>query len=223
MRKIILFLLGLSVLTSFYFIQKSKDYFEGRVEYEVSYQPFDTRFNEEDLLENDGSKIILTFKEGNYKREYYGKTGKLIKKVTYNQKENVLYIVANDTIYYYSPVGTYMQLNKLIQGKDEKVLNQVCKSYYVELFDPLAPAPIQTTKYQYFVDPQLSVNPDWYRQFTEGSWDKIMASLNSITLKHTMEQEWYKQTVTATRVDRRKIELAEFKIPDHLPRKELKL
>ncbi|MBD0295803.1 MAG: hypothetical protein ICV84_11490 [Flavisolibacter sp.] len=74
MRKTLLFLLGLIVLTSFYFIQIRRGYFEGRVEYEVTYQPIDDRFNAEELADSYGSKVIFTFKEGNYKREYYTKT-----------------------------------------------------------------------------------------------------------------------------------------------------
>ncbi|MBD0295804.1 MAG: hypothetical protein ICV84_11495 [Flavisolibacter sp.] len=133
----------------------------------------------------------------------------------------MMYTVAYDTVFYHSPVGTDVKLTRLAPGEDEKVLDQVCKSYYIEIFDPLSPPATQHQKYQYFVDPKLSINPDWSRSFTEGEWDKVMATLKGIPLKYTLENDWFKQTTTATSVDRIRVKSAEFRIDDHLPRKEL--
>ena len=53
-------------------------YFEGEIHFTIKYDSIPTYLNE-DYLENAiGSKMILTFKNGNHKKEYYSPSGELL-------------------------------------------------------------------------------------------------------------------------------------------------
>ncbi len=79
-----------------------KKYFEGIVTYNIDYESFHKNFTRESLKETIGSKMILTFKNGNYKKEFFSPDGKLLNVRFLDLQKNRLYgkLFDNDTIFF---------------------------------------------------------------------------------------------------------------------------
>ncbi|MDJ1470859.1 hypothetical protein [Xanthocytophaga flava] len=193
-------------------------YFEGRIEYKISYIAYDNKVTEGMLAERNGTKMIYSFKDGNYMKEYYTREGDLIQKRIYNRADNQMYMITNDTVYTYSPARSSFKLTSIKQGQDDVAFDRVCHHYYMELTDSITH---NKMKYEYYFDPTLKINPIWYAKYTEGDWNKVMDKVKCIAVKYTNETSVFKQIHTASKVEIERFDLSDFIIDPTLPKKHL--
>ena len=129
MKRLILLIFSITLLSPSDYsasLEKTK-YFEGQVIYDIEYTPYNKTISPNKIKEMVGSKMILTFKKGNYKKEYFSPNGKLLQERILNLKDNKSYMSTKD-----SDTIFWMDITKNTSNttfevlKDSTVLNHPC-------------------------------------------------------------------------------------------------
>jgi len=186
----------------------SQKYFEGIVEYDITYQTSNPEINTEGLKEIFGTKLKFYHKDGTYMREYFNDQGNSIRKFIYLTATNRLYIIEalnTDTIYYSDASEKLFDNYQLTNGPADTVLDCVCPStvikyrYYEKLIgDTLS------MKMEYFFCHKLAVNPEYYKNYFV--WYDIVKKQKSVAIKFSEETEnLFKLTYTANKIEQTKL------------------
>jgi len=205
----------LSLFFLFGFSAFSQKYFEGVVEYDITFQSSNPAVNVEGLKEIFGVKMKFYHKDGAYMREYFNDKGNSVRKLSYITATNRIYIthvLITDTIYYSDASEKLYDNYQITNGPTDTVLGCACPSkvikyrYYEKLL-----ADTINMKAEYFFCHQLLVNPDYYKNYF--LWYDIIKEQKSVALKFTEETgNFFKMTYTATKIDHSKLskEIFEF-------------
>ena len=193
----------------------SQKYFEGVVEYDITFQSSNPALNVDGLKEIFGIKMKFYHKDGSYMREYFNDKGNPIRKFSYVTSTNRLYItdvLKADTIYYSDASEKLFDNYQIINGPTDTVLDCICPSnvityrYYEKLLGDTL-----DMKAEYFFCHQLPVNPDYYKNYF--LWYDIIKKQKSVAIKFSEETvNFFKMTYTATKIEHTKLtkEIFEF-------------
>lgn len=223
------FLLLASILLSSFINYDSsiinEPYFEGQITYDIEYTSYSEKFQLEKIKEFVGSKMILTFKDGNYKKEYFSPSGTLLQKRILNLKDRKSYLktsdtdtifwvditkndskttfeVLNDTIILKHPC-TVIKTKTIVSGKNFKE-----KSIEVEGL------------FSYAKD--LPINPIWYNEYMESDFKEISKFGKGIAILTINKGMFWEQRIIATAIEKRKVKKTELDINlKNVPLKEL--
>jgi len=193
----------------------SQKYFEGIVEYSITFQSLNPAINEDALKEVFGVKIKFYHKDGTYMREYFDEKGNTIRKFIYLSQPNRLYFVdvlKPDTIYYSDASERSFDTYQIVNGPTDTVLDCVCSSNIIKYryFEKLIGDTLNM-KMEYFFCHQLPVNPDYYKNYF--LWYDIIKEQKSVAIKFIEGTEnFFKMTYTATKIEHVKLkkEIFEF-------------
>lgn len=186
--------------------------FEGKVEYETSYQVISSKENEASLKRDLGTKMTLTIKNGFSKEVTNSEYGNLN---LYNPKENRLYFTdkfAPKTLYYYNgnkepnSKATY----KVIKNA-ETVLGHLCDKLIYKTKD---------YEIVYFYSHDLKSNPKYLKDFTYMNRNKKLEIMKSICLKQIMKTKNFTATLKAVKITPVKVSNEEFTKPHYTQLKE---
>lgn len=209
-------------ITSFFLLliitnMSGQEYFEGVLEYKVSYESFSESIPTE-LLENEfGTSFTAYVQEDRYAMVYHstGQFGWM--KVIVSLKEGYSY-----TEFENSDTITKSRLNigqeELIEFKrnsDTKkmVLGELCESVTIN-FKPLASDSFyQEQRGTHYFNPKYKLNAKLYENYTDGFWNLFVAESNAISIRN--ETEFYplfKKIDEATSIDTKAVPDAIFKL-----------
>lgn len=174
------------ILTSSAYCQK---YFEGMVEYETSFQSFNSAITDSELKERFGVKVRFYHKDGDYIREYLDEAGYSLRKFIYKTDSNQLFIIDifnPDTAYYFNANEKLFDTYQIIKGDNEIILGCDCPSSVItyNFYDRSMNDTIYV-KSEYFFCHQLPVNPDYYNNYY--LWYDVIKNEKSVALKFTEE------------------------------------
>ena len=207
---VVLLIFGFSL--NYFKTKSTKKDFEGKIEYSI-----DVRSKNESVVTTEklkaiyGSKMIMYFKEGNYKMCYFGE--ELIA-IYYLNRTNSQYTNRNgiDSLEVYNMNDEVRKLlNSKFEKTNEKVLNRKCELLINEL---------KKTKNYYWFDKNLYTNPENFEKHKFSFINIYYEKAKSPWLKHKYEGTNIELTYTAVKIDESKISTDIFKLPN-LP--ELKL
>lgn len=161
-----------------------ENYFEGILEYSLDYDIKNSAIPEENLKMYLGTKIITKFSDGNFRDEYYNSKGTLIRTSILNLKKKKYYIEFNgiDTIYY-TDIDKTDYTTKIEQLPDTNIFNNDCwviKSVSVHKTSPESVEPVIT---KYFKSKNLKTNSEWYSNYLDGGYDRILKAAPGISIK----------------------------------------
>lgn len=201
-------------------------YFEGVVTYEISYQPYSDRFQEKDLQESIGSKMMLSFKDGNLKKEYFSSNGALLYVRYLHVKEKKAYSTSpgSDTIYW---IDLTKNDSKTIFSRiaDTTILSQQTIGIETKTTTISNDFPNQVFQVSgnYFYSTELRVDPNWYQNCIEGNYDEIIQIGKGIQLLMINNGVFWTQKMTAVKIEKRDVSLNEvtLKLPKKAVLKEL--
>jgi hypothetical protein len=182
----------------------SQKYFEGIVDYDIAFQSSNPEVKVDGLKEIFGTTMKFYHKDGTYMREYFDEKGNAIRKFIYLTKTNRLYIVEvlnADTVYYSDASEKLFDSYQITNGPTDTILNCICPSniikyrYYEKLFGDTI-----SMRFEYFFCHQLSVNPDYYKNYF--IWYDVIKEQKSVAIKFTEETEnFFKMTYTAVKIE----------------------
>lgn len=187
---------------------KKKSYFEGEIIYQIDYKPYSTAFRAERIQELIGSKMVLTFKKGNYKKAYFSPDGKLLQTRILNLKDKKSYLIPSDsdTIYWLDITLNASQTD-FKELNDTLIMNHPCKSLQTRTVVTLESTQGSTMElegiYRYAQD--LPINPKWYRDYKEGNYQEMVAIAKGIALQEINKGVYWEQTLTAITIRPREV------------------
>ena len=182
----------------------SQKYFEGVVEYDITYESVSPDMPIDELKQAIGTQLKFYHKNGTYIREYINEKGSSIHKIMYLAADNKVYNINMpdpDTILFYNAKEKLFEDYKIIKGPAENILGCTCPSriisynYYEESFDDTVGITLE-----YYFCHQLPVNPDYYKNYA--IWYELLKEEKSVALKFTEEWKGYfKVFYTAKKID----------------------
>jgi|GEM_PF-1666499 len=186
-------------------------YFEGEIEYNIDYSDILINVYSDYLEENIGDKVVLTFKNGNQKKEYYSKSGKLLSVRFLDLKQKKLFSKSTneDTV---SWIDITKQDTKLTfeQIKDSTVMG-----YSVVGIKTVGSTIVNDETFylsgQFYYAKKLRINPEWYKDYYEANFNEIIKIGKGITISQVSNTPYWITTLNATRVKRRKVKDSELK------------
>ena len=190
---------------------QDNNYFEGEIVYDIDYSNISVKLSADYLEENIGDKIILTFKNGNHKKEYYSKSGKLlsVRFLDLEQKKSFSKSTNEDIVNWIdiTKQDTKLSFNKI---KDSTILGYSSigvKTSGTTLVN-------EETFYlsgQFYYAKNLKINPDWYKNHFEANFNEIIKIGKGITISQKTNTPYWITTINATQVKRRKLKDSELK------------
>ena len=171
----------------------SQKYFEGVVEYEITFQASSPDINEAALKRIFGTKLKFYYKEGTYMREYLNENDNSIRKYIYLATNNRMYFVEmkdQDTITFHDASDKPFENYQIVKGETDTILDCSCPSWKINYrhFEKNFNDTINFRE-QYFFCHQLPVNPDYYKNYY--IWSEVIKKEKSVALKFTEEMEGY--------------------------------
>lgn len=200
-------------------MSKSKHYFEGIIEYDVNYTIRTEHITQEELKAHEGAKMVILFRKGEWLRKYYNAEGELISErfLDLKEKRGYQWYRHVEEIRWFDITKDESPTTFSITGKDHQM------GYDCTKLRSVTTNPDYTFIADFSYANDLHTNPDWYKDFKEGSFNKIAAEVgNTIYLKLVADTEFFVGTYTATKITERKIKNKEFTFDKtRLPLKEI--
>ena len=221
-----LLIIILLVFTSFNTINKKK-YFEGFVEYDISYKPIHKNATTDFLEKNYGAKEIMIYKNGFYKRIKLNKDGDTISVIIHNPRQKKMYgthISTGDTIMSYSTIENVMKSYSIEKLKKSVLNGEKVKGVklQLELKDEHAFENYKTQNTTYFFSKKHKINPIYHENQKDGFYNEIVKTYPYLVLKQISNDGYIKEeTKVFTKVENKKIEESIFIIDTSKPLKEI--
>ncbi len=172
---------------------QKQEYFQGVIGYSIEYNIKKPSISEEILKKHYGSKVIKKFSKGNFRDEYYNNEGVLVRTSILNLSQNQYYMELDgiDTIYY-TDINITDFLTTIEQLADTNIQNIDCwaiKSISIDENNDRKTEPVIT---KYYKSKDLILDPDWYGNYIDGGYDRILKMAPGITIK----SEYYNSNFT---------------------------
>ena len=201
-------------------------YFEGIITCKIDYKPYSNLFTSELLKEIVGEKLIIRFKEGVYKKEYYSSNGELLSERYLDLNENKLYSksINNDTVFWVD-ITKNDSKTTFIKLKDTTILEQSAigiKAKTIVKMDMFPDTSFNVGGTYYYSKKHL-LNPVWYEGYEEGNYNEIISVGKGINLLSITDELYWEKIVTTVEIKEKSInsEKLKIKINDSTPLIEL--
>ncbi|NVK65018.1 MAG: hypothetical protein HWE22_10550 [Flavobacteriales bacterium] len=186
------------------------DYFEGIVEYELTYESLHPIRSSESFVENSPNKKLQFYKGGSFVIESY-QNDSLISRSWFDQSSNKNYIhIANsDTIYFYDVKNVDFDIEPPSIEKGDDILQFETQKVTLKLKgkDNSLYAG-NKSQLVFYIAPSLPTNPEWYVNFHEFRMNEVFSEVPGIILKEEdIIFEIRKLTKTAVRIEHKSITL----------------
>ncbi len=165
--------------------ESKADYFEGLITSKVEFQPYSENFSSTQLTELFGNKTVLSFKNGNFRKQYFSPSGKLLRESYLDLIENKFYtkIHDSDTILWIDITKNDSEtiFNTI---NDTTLLNQSAIGIVTKTEVNMAMYPNKTFHVSgtYYFSKKYKVNPNWYKNYKEGNFNEIITEGKGLQL-----------------------------------------
>lgn len=187
------------------------EYFEGVVEYSIDYKLIDKSISKESLKKYFGTKKIRYFSQGNWRDEYYNDDRILVRTNILNQSKKKYYytIPGKDSIYHLD-INQIEYTTFVDQKPDTTIMNHRC--WVVEGLSINQTKQSDTVIAKFYNSKELKINPDWYKHYVNGGYDRIYEIAPGISVVSTYNNAYYIQIQKLVSKNWKKIEESKFKV-----------
>ncbi|CAN5564915.1 hypothetical protein BH11BAC2_BH11BAC2_11550 [soil metagenome] len=196
------------------FAQHDVDYFEGSIEYLITYESHLEGVSADQLKMLKGAEMIFSVKNGNTSRAYYDEFHHLIeKKIFLTQScRNYQWSVHNDSTIAVDPVrNTYNTLEfKLLP--DTTIDGLILKGIFLVLQsrNEKNATPVSFTYYFY---QDLKADPHWTSCIKDGEWGRALKQMKSWAYWYKVDYPgFYSAVFSATRINRTSLQDIVFQV-----------
>lgn len=197
------------------------EYFEGQIFYDIEYK--DVKGYSSDQLELVlGSRMIYTFKEGNTKKEYFSRDGKLLstRYLDLNESRSCAVYSGIDTIPWFDISENGTEIDFEITG-DTVIKEYECKELTTVSVTNSNEKIFELYVKWYYAN-SLPINPNWYDDYYEGRFNEIMDLVPQIPIEWEVTRDLWKENVKFSKIIYRKVKKNEVSFdPGKRPMKKL--
>lgn len=213
MKKVLLTFLLILIFSIIYygFEFREKSYFEGQIIYDIEYSTY--KIDPQKLKELNGSKIILTYKKGNYKKQYFSPNGKLVQEriLDLEAKKSYLKIFDTDTIFWFDITKSDSEISFKILN-DSIILDHPCKIIETSFFENNLSEQLNEVKTITKYAQDLIIDPSWYKDFRYSSYNEIAKIVKGISIEETTITGDYEREIKLNSINKRKVNSSELEI-----------
>ena len=188
-------------------------YFEGEIEYRIIYKTRDPNFNLAELANLHGNRMILTFKEGNFIQTYFNARGRPVRRSVRIADENRFYLEfpGLDTTYFTDTRYSGHETTFTLLGS-QRILGYPCRDVHsVAIPKPEYPH-FERIDTRFFVATDLAIDPAWYANYKDGSFDHLAELLPGCMLAIFKTNELYDMEIVATEIRPGPVDMAVFDV-----------
>ncbi|MAB47526.1 MAG: hypothetical protein CMC05_02740 [Flavobacteriaceae bacterium] len=183
--------LVLILIFTFTFSANAQDYFEGVVEYSISYESLNENIPKEAFETEMGKSMTAYVKEDRYAMTYYG-TGQLgWMKVIVRLDEGYSYteFEKNDTIIKEKLSTAKETLIEFKRNKKAKktVLGEECESVTIHYKSDDPDGFLTESKGTYYFSSKYKLNSELYKDYTNGFWNLYAEESGAISIRNETE------------------------------------
>ena len=220
--KIISYIIIIVSLFSFCLNENNK-VFEGVISFDLSYTDIDEKVLMQTICALSGDSVSSYHNSKGDLQLSYCK-GEIVSTSWFDSGENKLYFhpESMDTLFFYS--SSISDFNAYIEKTNEfeNILEYKCQKFIVTLI-PRSGRVNDTIRYEYFIAKDLKIDFNTYKNFKEGGYNELLSMMPGISLKQIFYGKFYTRTKKATRIEKRSINLNDYKTKEKLPIKELNI
>jgi len=200
-------------------------YFQGQVEYSLEYIPRDAHVQPEQIAELVGSRMIMIMgSKGNYKQQFFAPDGTLrsARYVDLREKKAYMKMADVDTLFWFDITVEDTKSRFTVLG-DTLIDQHPCVVIDGQNLIIERNGQQITLEDQYIFATDLPINPEWYREFKEANYYRLMSLARGILLESTIEVGYWKRRLKARSIEWRKVKKREFTFPEwkDLPHKQM--
>ena len=190
----------------------SQNYFEGEIEYQLSYEPINKNISSEILQKEFGKSFTAYVKEDRYALIYHaeGKQGWMKVIVRLDEGFSYTEFEKSDTI---SKTKFGSEKEELISFKrntndKKKVLGTDCESISINY----KPKDVETSFFQlhkgtYYFDPKYKLNSRLYSNYTDGFWNLYVKESEAVSIRNEVEfYPLFKSIQEASSIEQKKVD-----------------
>ncbi len=174
------------------------EYFEGEIYYSRYYESIKVNLKPEQINNIAGARMVLTFKEGSHRKDFYSANDTIISQRYLSLKEGESFSVKphEDTILWFDITENDSKSTFKRRG-DTIIDKQDCISLTVKTLtpDPWNNGGEMVINSEYFFAKKLIVNPKWFQHYYEGNYNEMINATNSLAIEK-VENGPYWTTVT---------------------------
>jgi|GEM_PF-2694288 len=196
--------------------QKAPKEFEGMIVYEVKSVSDDAKLLNR-LNHVSGNKMIIYYKDGNYKRENY-LNEKLLITTLYLAETNMVYhcfAQADTIIYNNADLMNYSVDSVYSPAGQEPILGYNCNYVYIKLSNDSIPW--MNYEIEAWGSKDLFIAENRFENFKDGAKNLVVEHLKSLSLKTVMKNSRSTITLTATEIKEKKLKSRIFTLDKTLP------
>lgn len=192
---------------------KIPSYFEGVVTYSIEYYPYLEAVAPSKIEELVGNKMIMTYKEGNFAKEFYSSEGDLLYEFYMDLEAGIVYnkAVGHDTIFIVDITKNDTK-STFTQKKDSVILDYPTTVLEAKsILTTPDNKPLESSREEHYAK-DLKVNPDWYRNCLEDNFNERIQVGKGIQLLIKTKGKYWKSVLVAIDVKPRKVKDDEVKL-----------
>lgn len=211
-----MFILILTTVSNEYLNSQELEFFEGDIEFSITYESINPNISEEFLESILGDKMIGIVKHDKYKTIKPSSAGFSGRSIYYFLDENTGYIDYDDkdTIFKFkldeSP-GYLIEMKE--ENKDKKeILGQKCPSILID-YVPNDQSNFTRITGRYYYDSRFKLDPEKYKNHKESFWNLYVEKSGSISVRNEITNyPIYKSIYQALKVIPKEVDDSEFEL-----------
>jgi len=193
----------------------TQEYFEGKIEYMVTYETLSPDIYVSYLEKEIGTSFTAYIQEDRFAMIYHATGEQGWMKAIIRLDENYTYIEyeKSDVIVktkFGSQDYKFIALRRNLKDQKE-VLGELCESVSIEYNDQNSDPFYKNFKGTYYFNPKYKLNTKLYKNYTEGLWNLITEETGTISLRNESEYgNLFKSVEQATAIEQKSIPNAMF-------------
>lgn len=201
--------------------------FEGKISYNITYEPINPNATVEFLEQNYGTKEILLYRKGYYKRIKLNRLNDTVSVVIFNPKTKMIHgshISMKDTIMVYPATENVMASYRPSKVENRSIAgNETYGVKYNFKYKPESKSGgPKSPEITYYFSKKHPVKAKWHKNQKDGFYNEIMRDNPYLILMVINDDKWIKiETKTAIEIQPMKINKNLFKIDESKPLKEI--
>lgn len=201
-------------------------YFEGEMRFSILYDSVPSHLTNDYLNHAIGSEMVIIFKNGNHRKDYFSPDGKLISQRYLNLTEQKSFSISSgeDTVLWFNIniPDTRATFTKL---SDTLFRGYKCTPIASQVFTPNPQNKDQDLELNrtYYSARELRSNPDWFTNYQEGNYNEMIKMTESIVIATYEKGPFWNTTILCDTVIWRNVKDSELSIEKikNRPLKEL--
>lgn len=192
-----------------------QEYFEGEINYEIEYQPVNSNIPKSFLENEIGSSFKAYIKEDKYAMKYNSTGQKGWMKIIVRLDQGYTYteFEKSNTIIKTKFGNEHESLIEFKRNTEDKkeILGEQCESVTINYETKNPEATHKIVKGKYYFNPKYRINPELYKNYTDGFWNQFFTETESVSVRNEIEYlTLFKVIQEAKSIEKREIPSAMF-------------